>query len=100
MMLRRSFLQLCAALLPAAFKMDKQPDVIVSASNGDRGMVYDATGRRVQQCIEANLTTGRCVVFVTNSDGQVVLNKKGDDIEMQIVHRPAVERHTVAGMIV
>lgn len=42
---------------------------VVSVKNGDKGVVYDARGNEVENCIEANLKTGRCVVFETTPDG-------------------------------
>ena len=63
--------------------------MVVSVDRGDRGLVYDANGREIGEILEANLTTGRCVVIKTTRDGEPVLNNRGDAIEKLVIYHPA-----------
>ena len=81
-MIRRSFLKACAAVSSLMSLLGIwKPDEIVSVRRGDMGEVFDADGRKIEKCIEANLSTGRCVVFKTGHDGEMVLNSRGNDVE-------------------
>ena len=77
-MIRRSFLQACAAFIPTGIMASraKDVDVIVSVDRGDMGLVYDANGSKIEVCIEANLSTGRCVVFELRDGKKFVGCKK------------------------
>lgn len=82
---RRSFLKACAAMLPASIFVNRAADVIVSVDRGDRGELFDADGRKIEKCIEANLTTGRCVVMMTDRNGKLIMNSRGDGVDGVIV---------------
>ena len=69
-----------AAIQPSA-------DVIVSVDRGDKGQVFDANGISVEKCIEANLTTGRCVCFVVDGGGGLRTNP-GTHEPLRIVDYP------------
>jgi hypothetical protein len=49
---------------------------VVSAANGDRGTVFDANGNQVERCVEANLKTGRCVVWQKKAYGRLAHNAR------------------------
>lgn len=82
-MIRRSFLKACAAgpsifafalvnrKTEAVVNREGEPeDVIVSVDRGDKGLLFDVNGREVKDCIEANLTTGRCFVYELDRNGK------------------------------
>lgn len=62
---------------------------IVSVANGDRGIVRDARGIEVKRCLSANLTTGKCVVYRTDSNGLIVVDRKTRDAVRDEVFRSA-----------
>jgi len=84
---RRHLLQATDALCVLPFGARK--DAIVSVDRGDFGKLYDRNGSKVLDCVEANLSTGRCVVFHRSRDGAFVFNNSGDDVERLIVYRLA-----------
>ena len=75
-MIRRVFLKSIAFFFPALFTESKKTttsNMIVSVARGDRGQVFDANGTRVENCVEANLTTGRCEVYELNENGSTFI---------------------------
>ena len=89
-MFRRVFLKACAAVLPAFALVNRETeseDVIVSYDRGDRGTLTDANGNevhKVHSCLEANLTTGRCVVRKKDIHGQPIVNSLGESMLVTI----------------
>lgn len=85
-MIRRSFFKACAALLPASVltPLATKAEVIVSVDRGNRGKVYESNGFKVEGCVEANLTTGRCVIFLADRDGKLIHNSQGDLIKVMV----------------
>ena len=69
--------------------MTDEIEITVSVRHGDRGSVFDADGNPIPQCIEANLTTGRCVCFVTDADGKCKPNPERTEIERVVVMHKA-----------
>ena len=85
-MIRRSFLKACAAVLPtsllpkreteAVANRETPPENLIGAvERGDKGRVFDAEGVEVKDCIKANLTTGRCVVYELDSNGNKFVSR-------------------------
>ena len=96
-MIRRSFLKLCASVLPACLVARREPDRIVSVDRGDHGKLFDAYGRHIQRSVEANLTTGRCVVFKTDQYGNLIHNRI--ECERMVIHCPAPMRFERRGSV-
>lgn len=69
--------------------MDQACSHLVSVQTGHRGKVFDATGDEVTHCIEANLLTGRCVVFAADENGTILKTAAGGTVKRDIVMRPA-----------
>lgn len=61
--------------------------VVVSVANGDRGRVYDSSGLPIAECIEANLNTGRCVVFHRDKSRRLVID--GDEVMRRTIRARA-----------
>lgn len=64
---------------------------VVSVDAGHRGTVIDADGCEVCDCVEANLSTGDCVVYQRNKDEIVVSTDDNGNawLTMTVVTRPA-----------
>lgn len=94
-MIRRAFLKACAAVFPISVLANRETqaeDVIVSVGRGDRGQVYDASGEKVSVCIEANLTTGRCVVCELSMHGCKIIRKGTSEVAKKVFYHPAPMR--------
>jgi len=61
--------------------------MIVSVSNGDKGLLYDADGLQIDKCIEANLDTGECVCLAVDDAGKVIVQE--DEAKKNVImHKP------------
>ncbi len=54
----------------------KTQDNTVSIDRGDRGKLYDTNGSEIKGGIEANLLTGRCIVWELRDGKKFVGSKK------------------------
>lgn len=100
-MFRRSFLKACAAVLPISIFANcetQAEDVIVSVGRGDKGILFDANGVEVKNCIEANLATGRCFVYELDRNGKKFVRRDAASASCvlqaakMVVYRPAPMR--------
>ena len=69
--------------------MDQDCSHLVSVQTGHSGKVFDANGDEVTFCIEANLMTGRCVIFARDESGVILKTAAGGIVKRDVVMRPA-----------